>query len=47
MLDIHRSWDHLYDIQSVHRHVQESMYCVTYLVHVYVDFDMSRSVKVS
>ena len=41
------SQDQLYALQSIHRHVQQSMCCVTYLVQVYVDSDMSRSVKVS
>ena len=35
-----RSQDLLCPLHSVHRHVQ-SMCCVTYLVQVYVDLDMS------
>ena len=41
------SHDQLYDLQSVHRHVQQSICCFTYLVHVYVDSDMSQIMKVS
>ena len=35
-----------YALQLVHRHVQQSMCCVTYLVQEYVDSYMSDSVKV-
>ena len=34
-------------LQLVHRHVQQSMCCVTYLVQEYVDSDMSQLVKLS
>ena len=42
MLDPRRSY-----IQSVHRHVHQIMCCVTYLVQVYVNSDMSQSTKES
>ena len=38
---------HIYSLQSIHRHVQQSMCYVTYLVQEYVDSYMSQSVKVS
>ena len=34
-------------LQSLHRHVQQSMCFVTYFVQEYVDLDMSQSMKES
>ena len=47
MFDIHRSRDKLYDLRPLHIDVQQSMCYVTYLIQVYVDSDMSWSVKES
>ena len=41
----HISQDRLYAFQSMHRHVQQSMHCGTYLVQVYMNLDISRSME--
>ena len=44
-LVIHKSEDMLYSLDFIHRHVEQSMCCGTYLVQVHVDLDMSWLVK--
>ena len=46
-ISTYKSYDQLYTLQSIYRHIQQNMCHVTYLVHVYVDSNMFGSVKVS